>query len=135
MDELAAVSVWTIRVFMKLLAKLGLVPRRHMLFLLQLTFTMCKSARVAIWAVAFLLEGSAQLSLDLDLVVFGHDTTVVLESEGVVDGVGLINLVDPFEFLVWQELGLIVDLVLDATDLVVKRSFLRMVVFRSCTKS
>ena len=105
-----------------------------MLFLLQLTFAMCKSARVTVRAGAFLLEGSAQLGLDLDLVVFRHDATVVLECKWVVGGVGLVYLVDPYEFLVWQELGLIMDLVFDAPNLIVKRCILRMVIFRSGSK-
>ena len=70
MDELTAVSIWAIRVLVELLAQLRLVPRRHMLLLLQLAFSMCKGTRVTVGAVAFLLEGPTEFCLDFDLVVF-----------------------------------------------------------------
>jgi len=44
MQELAPHPVWTIHIFMELLAQPGLVVLRHMRLLLQLIFTMGKRA-------------------------------------------------------------------------------------------
>jgi hypothetical protein len=69
---------------MELLAKFGLIPRRNMLLLLELVITVCKSASVTIRTVSISCESSAQLSFDFDLVILGHDSTVVFESKWVM---------------------------------------------------
>jgi hypothetical protein len=84
MDELASISIRTVRAFMELLAKLGLVSRRNVLLLLELVITVSESASVTVRTVSVSCESSAQLSLDFDLVILGHDSTVVLESEWVM---------------------------------------------------
>ena len=84
MDELASISIRTVRAFMELLAKLGLVSRRNVLLLLELVITVSESASVTVRTVSISCESSAQLSLDFDLVILGHDSTVVLESEWVM---------------------------------------------------
>ena len=134
MDELASVSVWAILVLMKLLTQLRFVSRWHVLLLLQLALSMSKSAGIAIGTASFLLEGAAELCLYLDFVVFWHDSAVILECKWVVAGVCLIDFVDPLESLIRQELCLILDLVLDASELIVVGSILGLVILRIGSK-
>ena len=59
MDKLASIAIRTIEFFMELLAKLGLVPRWHMLLFLKLGLPMGKGAGIPIGAFSILLKGFA----------------------------------------------------------------------------
>ena len=55
-----------------------------MLLLLKLMFTVGKGARISILTLLVLYPALAELSLDLELVVVGDNSTVASESEWIL---------------------------------------------------
>ena len=127
MDELASISIWTVWAFMELLAKFGLIPRRNVLLLLELVITVSKSASVTVRTVSISCESSAQLSLDFDLVILGHYSTVVLESKWIMC-CWLFYFMNSLKLLTCEKFILELNLIFNASHLVVKR--LRLLAIR-----
>ena len=84
MNELTADAIRAILVFVKLLTKFSFVSRRNMLLFLQLMFAMSECTSIAVGAGLFLDPALAQLCLDFELVVPGHDATISFKSKWIL---------------------------------------------------
>jgi hypothetical protein len=85
MNELATHAVRAVLIFVKLLAQFGLVPRRNMFLFLKLVLAVGKCASRPIRATFSLDPTLAELGLNLQFVVPGHDSTVSFESERIIN--------------------------------------------------
>ena len=101
-----------------------------MLLLLKLMLTVGKGARISILTLLVLYPALAELSLDLELVVVGDNSTVASESEWILSWL-LVFMRDPslFNEIVLEELVLVLQLVLDAPDLIVEIDLFTVIVF------
>lgn len=92
MDKLAANTVRTVLIFVKLLTKFRLVSRRYMFLFLELMFSVSKCASWTIRAKLILNPTLAEFSLDLQLIVPRHDPSIAFESKWIFGHSGLIKL-------------------------------------------
>ena len=84
MNELAALPVRAVAMFMELLAQLRLITTGHVLLLLQLLLPVGKGTLLPIGALLFAQPTLAEFCFNLYFVVLRHYSARVLEGERVV---------------------------------------------------